>query len=82
MRQVSATEFQARIAEVLRAVEAGETVQITRHGRVALLLTPEPDAEREARARAMDRFEQYLRRQRRIGMTLEEMLAARREGLS
>ena len=81
-RQIGSTEFQARIAEVLRWVEAGETVLITRHGRVALRLAPEEDAEHEARSRAMDRFEQYLSRKKRIRMTLPEMLAARREGLS
>ena len=82
IRQIGSTEFQARIAEVLRWVEAGETVLITRHGRVALRLAPEEDAEHEARSRAMDRFEQYLSRKKRIRMTLPEMLAARREGLS
>ena len=81
-RQIGSTEFQARIAEVLRWVEAGETVLITRHGRVALRLGPEEDAEYEVRSRAMDRFEQYLSRKKRIRMTLPEMLAARREGLS
>ena len=82
MRQIASTEFQARIAEVLRWVEAGETVLITRHGRTALRLAPERDAEREARSQAMDRFEEYLSRKKRIRMTLDDMLAARREGLS
>ena len=82
MRQIASTEFQARIAEVLRWVEAGETVLITRHGRAALRLAPEEDAEREACSRAMDRFERHLSRKKRIRMTLHEMLAARREGLS
>ena len=39
MRQIGSTRFQAHAAEVLRLVEAGETVRITRRGRVSLILT-------------------------------------------
>ncbi len=81
-RQIPATEFQARTAEVLRWVEAGETVLITRYGRATLRLVPDQDVEAEARKKAMDRFERYLAGKKPIRMTLSEMLAARREGLS
>ena len=32
MREIQATEAKTRLAELLRAVEHGETVAITRHG--------------------------------------------------
>lgn len=51
-----------------------------RRGRPALPLPSE--AERDTCARAMDRFEAYLSRLEPIRMTLEEMLKARREGLT
>lgn len=40
VRQVPATEAKARLAELLREVENGETVAITRHGRTVAHLTP------------------------------------------
>lgn len=81
MRRVSSTYLQSHTAAVLRLAEGGESIEITRHGRVVLLLVPEREAEREACSRAMDQVESQLARLRPIRMTLNEMLAARREGL-
>ena len=40
MREVNATEAKARLAELLRSVEFGEAVAITRHGKALAHLIP------------------------------------------
>ena len=80
MREVQATAAKARLAELLRAVEHGETVAITRHGKAIAHLVPAPDGDRERRKLAVERFRARRRQWRRIGMTTEEILASIREG--
>lgn len=80
MREVRATEAKARLAELLRAVEYGEAVAITRHGRPVAHLVPAPDQERARRKEAVARFRARRRGWRRIDMSTEEILAARHEG--
>ena len=80
MREVQATEAKARLAELLRAVEYGETVAITRHGRTIAHLIPARDRERARRKEAVMRFRNRRRQWRRIKMPTDEILAARREG--
>jgi prevent-host-death family protein len=43
MRTVGVRELRQRASELLRLVEAGETVEITDRGRPVALLTPLPD---------------------------------------
>ena len=80
MRQVAATEAKARLAELLRDVEYGETVVITHHGRTIAHLTPPPNSERETRQAAVERFRAWRERRRPAGMTTEEILDLVREG--
>ena len=80
MREVQATEAEARLAELLRAVEYGETVAITRQGRTIAHLVPVRDRERAHRKEAVMRFRERRRRWRRVEMSTDEILAARREG--
>ena len=80
MREVQATEAKARLAELLRAVEYGETVAITRHGRTIAHLVPARDRERARRKEAVTRFRERRRRWRRVEMSTDEILAVRREG--
>ena len=79
MREVQATEAKLRFAELLHTVEYGETVAITRHGRAIARLIPAQD-EIAGRKAAVDRFRSGRRRWRRIEMSTDEILAARREG--
>ena len=81
MREVQATQAKAHFAELLRTVEHGETVAITRHGRAIAHLIPAQGQETARREEAVERFRSARRRWRRIEMTTEEILAARREGL-
>ena len=40
MREIQATEAKTRLAELLRAVEHGEAITITRHGKPVAHLVP------------------------------------------
>lgn len=76
MRFVQASDAKTHFLRLLDAVERGETVTITRHGRTIARLVPQLDLERKARAAASIR--EIRKRTKHI--TLEEMMAARDEG--
>ena len=80
IREVTTTEAKARLAELLRTVERGESISITRHGRAVAHLVPAGDRDRVLRKQAMDRFMEMRSSWSRTGMTREEVLAARHEG--
>ena len=80
MRVVTATEAKARLAELLRAVEGGETIAITRHNKAIGHLVPAQAQEHLARAAAVARYRRQRAGWKRIDMTTEEILAARHEG--
>ena len=50
MRQFSLTEAKARLSELLDAVEAGEDIIISRHGKTIARLSREMDGDRKRRA--------------------------------
>ena len=52
MATVGVRELRQRASELLRRVEAGETIEVTDRGRPVALLTPVPDAGPLARLRA------------------------------
>lgn len=76
MRDVGSFEAKTHFSELLAAVEAGETVTITRRGKPVAQLVP-------VRGRGPDRIA-ALRRLQRIGagarMAVEEILSARDDG--
>jgi prevent-host-death family protein len=80
MREIRATEAKAHLAELLRAVEHGETVAITRHGRAIAHLTPAQGQDHVSRRLAVERFRSHRRQWRRIEMTTEEIIASIHEG--
>lgn len=80
MREVSATEAKANLAEILRAVRDGETVAITRHGKTVAHLSPVLDEGGTAQRAAVQRFRTWRRQRRAVGMTSEEILELVREG--
>ena len=49
MREVQATEAKRRLAELLRAVECGETMAITRYGKPVAHLVPARAEDRASR---------------------------------
>lgn len=76
MREVGSFEAKTHLSELLAAVEAGETVTITRHGKAIAQLVP-------VGHRGSDRVA-ALRKLQKIGagatMTVDEVLSARDEG--
>ncbi len=80
MREIQSTEAKARFAEILRSVEHGETVAITRHGKTIAHLIPARDQEQAERDAAVDRFLKEQASWEPTGMTREEILAARHAG--
>ena len=73
MREVAATDAEAQLAELLRAVGYGETVAITRHGKTVAHLSPPGDDGGIARRAAVERFRSWRKRRRPAGMTKEEI---------
>jgi prevent-host-death family protein len=80
MREVQATEAKAKLAELLRTVERGESIAITRHGRTVAHLVPAQDREGVQRREAVAHFRELRRGWRKTGMSTDEILSARHEG--
>lgn len=80
MREVNATEAKSHLAELLRTVERGESISITRHGKAVAHLIPAGHRERVLRKQAIDHFMEMRSSWKPTGMTREEILAARHEG--
>ena len=80
MREIRSTEAKTRLAELLRAVEHGETVAITRHGKAVAHLVPADTQDRANRERAVERFRERRAGWERASFSTEEILAARHEG--
>ena len=80
MREVPVTEAKIRLSRLLRAVEHGETIAITRHGRTIAHLAPAHTQDRGLREEAVDRFLQRRSAWRGSRMSTDEVLAARHEG--
>lgn len=80
MLQVQATEAKARLAELLRTVERGETVVITRNGKKIAHLVPAADQERAERRAAIERLKRVRSETGGIKMSIDEILEARHEG--
>ena len=79
MREVQATEAKAHFAELLCMVECGKAVAITRHGRAIAHLMPAREQEAARQKEVVNRFRSGRHRWRRIQMSTDEILAARRE---
>ena len=80
MLEVQATEAKARLAELLRTVERGETVVITRHGKKIAHLVPAAEQERAERREAIEEFKRLRSQLGGINMSIEEILEARHAG--
>lgn len=77
MRKVGAFEAKTHLSELIAAVEAGETVMITRRGRPVARLVP-VEAQSSSRATAVERIRHL--RTGLTGITRDDILSARDEG--
>ncbi len=80
MRTVQATEAKARLADVLRMVERGETVAITRHGETIAHVIPAPLGESADRKQAVARFRRRREEWKPVSMSVDDILLARHHG--
>jgi prevent-host-death family protein len=78
MRTIQASEAKTKFLSLLDAVERGESMIITRHGKPIARIVPEAQIDRERVERAMG--EMRALRQRIGKVSLEEILSARDEG--
>jgi prevent-host-death family protein len=78
MREIQSSEVKARLPQFLDAVERGETIVITRHGRPVAHLVPAPARDRDRVRRALDGIAALRQTTGRVA--LDELLASRREG--
>lgn len=78
MREVQASEAKTHLPKPLDAVERGETLIITRHGRAIARLIPEPELRQREIDAAIDSIIEI--RMANGPMTVEELLSARDEG--
>jgi prevent-host-death family protein len=75
---VSSYEAKTHLSRLIRAVERGEIVIITRHGKPVAKLAPIEDQRRAELGEVMERMKRA--RARRPKVPLEELLAAHHEG--
>ena len=80
MRVAPSTEAKARLEELLRNVEFGETIAITRHGKTIAHLIPAEEQDRLQRKNAVEEFRRRRSEGEKIEATLEEMLEWRHDG--
>jgi prevent-host-death family protein len=80
MKEIQSTEAKAHLAELLRAVERGESFSITRHGKAIAHLVPAAASDALARSKAVDRFFAARATWPKVEISEEEILAWRHEG--
>lgn len=78
MREIQASEAKTHLPQLLDAVERGETIVITRHGKPVARLVPEAERRQQDIAAAFAMLRDL--RGRAGTPSLAEMLAARHEG--
>lgn len=85
MRHVPIAEFKDHLSELVAAVEAGEEIVITRHGKAAVRLLPAAETVEERRRRAREALVRMARTRERMRAegrtaTIEEMIEWKNEG--
>jgi prevent-host-death family protein len=78
VREIQASEAKAHLASLLDAVDRGETIVITRHGKPIARIVPEVDLRQAEFDRVIAEIEEFRRTMPRV--PLEELLSARHEG--
>ena len=79
MRAIQATEAKARLANVLRIVEAGETVAITRHGKTIAHIVPAAVNDRSERLVRINHFKSLRKQWSKSDVSAQEAMSWRHE---
>lgn len=84
MRHIPIAEFKDHLSELIAAVEAGDEIVITRHGRATVKIVRVKDEEslRQQRQQAVERIRAHMEKMRAEGRTatIEELIAWKNEG--
>ena len=78
MREIQSSEVKARLPQFLDAVEQGETIIITRHGRAVAHLVPAPACDHDRVRRALEGIATLRKTTDRV--PLDELLLDKHEG--
>ena len=78
MKHLSASEAKAKFSELLDQVEQGETIAITRHGKVIARIAPDEDAKRLSAHEAIKGIIELRKHTQPV--TVEEIIAWKTEG--
>lgn len=74
MREIGSYELKTHLAEVLDAVEQGESVLVTRHGKPIARLLPNAVAEREDVSTAVEALLAFPRTRLPKGVTVRSLI--------
>lgn len=80
MRHVQSSEAKTHLAELLDAVEAGETIVLTRHGKPIARLVPEHETSKRDVVDAIEALRALRKSLPPAGITVDDLLAMRHEG--
>jgi prevent-host-death family protein len=78
MKHLSVSEAKAKFSEMLDQVEHGETIAITRHGKVIAHIAPNADAKRLSARKAIEGILELRKHTKPV--TVEEIIAWKNEG--
>ena len=78
MRDIQASDAKTHLPQILDAVERGETVRITRHGRPIARIVPETNRRQAEIDNAITNIKALSRRTGKV--TAEELVSWRHEG--
>lgn len=73
MEEVGAFDAKTHFSELLRRVEEGETITITRHGRAVARLVPLPDAARLQRENSVSALKRFAKGKRLGDRSIREL---------
>ena len=78
MRSIGTYELKSNLSEVLDAVEHGQTVIVTRHGKPIARILPSDVAEREEVSQAVSSLLAFPRTRLPDGVTIRNLIEQRR----
>jgi prevent-host-death family protein len=78
MKRIQASEAKAKFSELLDEVEQGETIAITRHGKVIAHIAPHEDNRRRTAREAIEGIRELRKHTKPV--TAEEIIAWKNEG--
>jgi prevent-host-death family protein len=78
MKRIQATEAKAKFSELLDQVEQGETIAITRHGKIVARISPNEDARLQRTRKAIKGILEIRKHTKPV--TVEEIIAWKNEG--